>query len=111
MTDWVQELLQVWADSDQAQVRRELGYRTSAAWRDAGPGDEQADVGGYSALEVRALAAAVDWLREAHPAHWRAVSRRYRPWTRATLPGGDEDAALVREALALLGARVDRDLG
>ena len=110
MTAWVRELLQVWADGDRAQVRRELGFRTPPAWRDAA-GDDEADAGGYSALEVRAVAAAVDWLREAHPEHWRALSRLYRPWTRKTLPGGPQDASLVGEAYALLAARVDRQLG
>jgi hypothetical protein len=69
------------------------------------------DVTGYSSAELRAVAAAIDWLQLAHPEHWRAISREFRTWTRRTLERKDGDDQLVLEAGTLIADYIDKVLG
>lgn len=105
---WIGELLVMWAARDWADAQRELGYPSVSPMFSRAVGSSASeDVTEFSSAEMRAIVAAVEWLQCEHPQHWRALSREYRSWTRATLQAGDDDERLVIEAGALLAARVD----
>lgn len=110
--DWVGELLGHWASKDWAEARQDLGFpRVSPMFaRAMGSSLDAEDVVGYSVAEVRAVVAAVDWLQERHPEHWRALSREFRAWTRSTLEGKEGDDELVLQAGTLIAQFVDRAL-
>jgi hypothetical protein len=107
--DWVRDLLGLWAERDWHDAQMPLGLPTVSPMFAKGMGlaTETEDVGGYSTLEVRTMAEAVEWLREQHPDHWRALSRSIRPWTRRDLPKADNDEQLVAEAMKMLEKFVD----
>lgn len=107
--DWVRDLLGLWAERDWHDAQMPLGLPTVSPMfaRGMGISSDSEDVGGYSSAEVRAMAAAVERLRETYPDHWRALSRAIRPWTRRDLAKTDEDAQLVAQAMKLLEKYVD----
>lgn len=111
--DWIGELVSMWAAKDWSDAHGALGYPTVSPMfaRAVGIVTESEDVTGYSSAELRAMAAAIDWLQLHHPEHWRALSREFRVWTRSTLPRQDGDDALVLEAGALLAKYIDEILG
>ena len=110
--DWVNDLLQVWAGGDWGQARRDLGYPSvSPMFRGVADSAEELEVTGYSPLEVRAVQAAVDWLHLVHEPHWRALTRRWRPWLRDSLAASPDDDRLVREAAQMIADYVDKTLG
>lgn len=112
MPTWVDDLLLVWAAGDASEIRRNSGYPSvSPAFRDVVSSDEDGESGGYSTQEVRAVFAAVDWLHLAHPLHWRALTRRWRPWLRESLPAHPDEARLAAEAGKLIADYVDQVLG
>ena len=111
--DWVGELVSRWASKDWVDTRDELGYPQVSPMfsRVVGTSIECEDVTDYSSAELRAVAAAIDWLQLVHPEHWRALSREFRTWTRTTLVAKDGDQALVIEAGKLIADYVDNILG
>lgn len=109
---WVDELLRVWAGGDWGQAKRDLGYPSvSPMFRGVADAAEEVEVTGYSPLEVRAVQAAVDWLHLVHEAHWRALTRHWRPWLRDSLAESPDDERLVVEAGQMIASYVDRVLG
>lgn len=111
--EWIGELLGHWAKSDWAEARDDLGYpRVSPMFAKAvGTSFESEDVTGYSSAEMRAMAAAVDWLHLTHYEHWRALSREFRGWTRKTLDAKEGDRERVLEAARMLADYIDNVLG
>lgn len=111
--DWVGELLGRWAAQDRHDAVGDLGFSSVSPMfaRVLGVGAESEDVTGYSHTEVRAMAAAVEWLQLHHPEHWRALSREFRPASRATLPERSGDTALLVEAGHMLAKYIDEVLG
>lgn len=111
--EWVGELVSQWAASDWAAAQQDLGFPTVSPMfaRAIGTVTECEDVTGYSSAELRAVAAAIDWLQLAHPEHWRALSREFRTWTRRTLERKDGDDQLVLEAGTLIANYIDEILG
>ena len=111
--DWVGELVSQWAASDWAAAQQDLGFPTVSPMFSKAMGSvtEFEDVTGYSSAELRAVAAAIDWLQLVHPEHWRALSREFRTWTRRTLKRGDNDDALVLEAGKMIAEYIDNILG
>lgn len=111
--DWVGELVSMWAAIDWAEAQHDLGFPTVSPMfaRAIGTNAEAEDPTGYSSAEMRAMAAAVDWLKMVHPEHYRALSREFRAWTRRTLERKDGDDQLVIEAGNLLAEYIDKVLG
>lgn len=111
--EWVGELVSMWAARDWADTHGDLGYPTVSPMfaKALGHTTEWEDPTGYSSSELRAMAAAVDWLKANHPEHWRALSREFRQWTRRTLEGKEGDNQLVLDAGALLAGYIDKMLG
>lgn len=110
--EWVGELLSMWAAKDWADAQHDLGFPDVSPMfaKAVGMATEFEDPAGYSSAELRAVAAAVDWLQGAHPEHWRALSREFRTWTRRTLPRREGDDALVLEAGKFLADYIDKVL-
>jgi hypothetical protein len=107
--EWVGELLGQWALRDWADARQELGYpRVSPMFSRAVHGRDADDAMGYSAAEIQAVVVAVEWLQAEHPDHWRAVSREFKAWTRATLEQRDNDHELVAHAAKLIAKKIDQ---
>lgn len=113
MTDppWIGELLARWAARDWDDARDDLGFPGTAGFARALASSQEEDAGGYSSAELRAIAAAIEWLQLAHPGHWRVVCRAYRPWTRDGLHAQAGDADLLVEAVRLLANYIDNVLG
>lgn len=111
--DWCGELLSQWARSDAVDARDDLGFPTVSPMfaKAIGTATEFEDVTGYSSAELRAVAAAIDWLQLRHPEHWRALSREFRTWTRRTLEAKDGDRELVLEAGKMIAKYIDETLG
>lgn len=111
--EWVGELVSMWAARDWADAQQDLGFPTVSPMfaKSMGTAFEAEDVTGYSSAEVRAMAAAVDWLKLVHPDHYRALSREFRTWTRRTLEAKDGDRELVLEAGQMLAEYIDKVLG
>jgi len=110
--DWVRDLLGLWAHQDWAAAQGELGYPTVSPMfsRAVGTQAECEDVTGYSSEELRVMGQAIDWLQSDHPEHWRALSRSFRPWTRAALERKDGDEVLAIEAAILIANFMDQKL-
>lgn len=113
MTAWVRDLLGLWAHRDERAAAQNLGYPSVACGfgltsEDA---DEAEDPVGYSLAEIEAMAGAVMWLATAHPDHWRALSREFRPWTRRTLKAMPGDAELCAAGMEMLGQHINKKLG
>jgi hypothetical protein len=110
--DWVRDLLGLWAERDWHDAQMPLGLPTVSPMFAKGMGisSETEDVGGYSTIEVKVMAEAVEWLREHKPDHWRALSREIRPWSRKDLPKTDNDRLLVVESMLMLQKIVDETL-
>lgn len=110
--DWVKDLLGLWAERDWADAQIPLGLPTVSPMfaKAIGVSVETEDVGGYSSVEIQAMALGVDWLQREHYEHWRALSRMIRPWTRRDLPKSDDDDRLVIEALHKLEKFIDETL-
>ena len=111
--EWVRDLLGLWASRDWSDAQQELGFPTvSPMFAPAvGQSAEAEDPTGFSSAEMRAMAAAVDWLHLVHPDHWRALSRELRPWTRRTLEAKPGDRHLAIEAASLIEKYIDNVLG
>lgn len=111
--DWVGELVSQWAASDWNAAQQDLGFPTVSPMfaKAVGTVTEFEDVTGYSSSEMRAVAAAIDWLQVVHPEHWRALSREFRTWTRRTLERKDGDDQLVLEAGQMIAEYIDKVLG
>lgn len=111
--DWVGELLGQWAAHDWADARGDLGYPTVSPMfaKAVGTSFELEDVTGYSRAELRAMVAAVDWLKLNHEDHWRALSREFRTWSRRTLEAKEGDRERVLEAGRMLEKYIDDVLG
>jgi hypothetical protein len=111
--DWVGELLGQWAAKDWADAQHDLGFPTVSPMfaKAVGTSFELEDVTGYSHAELRAVVAAVDWLKLHHPDHWRALSREFRTWTRRTLDEKSGDRERVLEAGRMLEKYIDDVLG
>lgn len=111
--DWVGELLGQWAAKDWADAQHDLGFPTVSPMfaKAVGTSFELEDVTGYSRAELRAMVAAVDWLKLHHEDHWRALSREFRTWSRRTLEEKPNDRELVLEAGRMLEKYIDDVLG
>ena len=111
--EWIGELVSMWAAKDWLDSQDELGYpQVSPMFAKAvGTVTESEDVTGYSSAEMRAMAAAIEWLHLRHPEHWRALSREFRQWTRATLERREGDDVLVIQAGEMLAKYIDEVLG
>lgn len=111
--DWVGELLGQWASKDWSDARDDLGFPAVSPMfsKAVGTSFELEDVTGYSSAELRAVAAAVDWLQLRHPDHWRALSREFRTWSRRTLEAKEGDRERVLEAGRMLEKYIDDVLG
>lgn len=110
--DWVAELASSWAREDWGSVSRELGYPdVSPMFKRVAGSDAGDDVTGYSAAEVRAMAAAMEWLHLRHYDHWRALARMLRPHLRKQLPARHNDEALAAAAGPMLADYIDKVLG
>ena len=111
--EWVGELVSQWAARDWADAQQDLGFPTVSPMfaKAMGYSAETEDVSGYSRAELRAMAAAIDWLQANHPEHWRALSREFRPWTRRTLEHKEGDRELVLEAGQMIAKFIDKSLG
>jgi hypothetical protein len=111
--DWVGELLGQWASSDWRNAQLDLGFPDISPMfaKAVGTSFELDDVGGFSRSEVQTTIAAVEWLQQHHPEHWRALLREFRPWTRSTLQAHAVDSELVLEAGRMLEKYIDDALG
>jgi hypothetical protein len=111
--EWVGELVSMWAAKDWADAQSDLGFPTVSPMfaKAMGTVTEFEDVEGYSSAEVRAMAAAVEWLKLTHEDHYRALSREFRTWTRRTMAAKDNDNQLVLEAGRMLAEYIDNVLG
>ena len=111
--EWVGDLVSQWAAKDWSDAQGDLGYPTVSPMfaRAVGVSAEAEDPTGYSSAELRAMAAAVDYLQLRHPEHWRALNREFRVWTRRDLEAKSGDAVLVLEAGTLLAKYIDETLG
>lgn len=109
-TVWIRDLLGLWASRDDAVATQGMGYPTASPYAIADEDENTDDLTGYSTMELEAMNAAVMWLGKAHPDHWRALSREYRPWTRRTLAAKVGDTHLVKIALELLGKHINEAL-
>ena len=106
--NWVKDLLGLWAGKDWRDAHMPLGLpAVSPMFRHAIGSQPEEELSGYSTVEVKAMAEAVDWLSEQYPDHWRALSREIRPWTRRDLQKTDNDEQLVAEAMKFLEKYVD----
>ena len=110
--EWIGELVSQWAARDWADAQHDLGFPTVSPMfaKAVGTVTEFEDVTGYSSAEIRAVCAAVDWLQQQHPDHWRALSREFRTWTRRTLERKEGDDQLVLEAGKMIADYVDKIL-
>ena len=111
--EWIGELVSQWAAKDWVDASHDLGFPTVSPMFAKGIGSsfEFEDVTGYSSAELRAMAAAIEWLHLRHPDHWRALSREFRTWTRRTLEAKPGDDALVLEAGQMIADYIDKVLG
>jgi hypothetical protein len=108
---WVDDLLGIWSGTDRAEISRASGYPSASPAFSTDSGSDEIDATGYSAAELRAVAAAVDWLHLAHPKHYRALARRWRPWLRAGLNAHRDEARLADEASQMIADYIDQVLG
>ena len=110
--DWAAELLADWARSDWRETQIDLGMpAVCPSFRGLVETNDELDVGGYSPAEVRAIAAAVDWLHLRKPEHYRVLCRHFRPWARAKMPAKEGDDRLLLEAVQAVADYVDNVLG
>ncbi len=111
--DWVGELVSMWAAKDWADAQNDLGFPTVSPMfsKAVGTVTEFEDATGYSSAELRAMTAAVEWLKLTHEDHYRALSREFRTWTRRTMERKDNDEQLVLEAGRMLAEYIDNILG
>ena len=105
--DWVGLLLAEWARGDWAP--RAMGYPSQASF--APEPDEEGPASGFSAIELQAMIAAVDWLSLAHPDHWRVLNRALRPHAAAQASARPGDQALLAEVGEMLARYIDEVLG
>lgn len=110
--DWAAELLTDWSRSDWREASDTLGLPTVCpSFKGLIQTSEEVDVTGYSAAEVRAIAAAVDYLHLTHPDHYRVICRHFRPHMRSKLEEKHGDAELLQSAVAMVAEYVDKVLG
>lgn len=110
--DWVGDLVSLWVAQDWADAQQRLGYPdVSPMFARALGNSSEEDPTGYSSAEVRAMAAAIDWLRLVHWEHWRALSREFRSFSRSELPPKEGDRERVLEAGKMLADYIDNVLG
>jgi hypothetical protein len=109
---WAAELLHGWARSDWHDAEQRLGLPSvSPTFRGLLEISTEVDVFGYSNAEIQAVAAAVEHLHTKHAEHYRVLSRHFRPWSRKTLPAGEDDERLLVEAVQMVADFVDKTLG
>jgi hypothetical protein len=110
--EWIGELASSWARDDWGSVSRELGYPdVSPMFKRIASVDSSEDAMGYSSAEVRAMAAAMEWLHLRHYEHWRALVRMLRPHLRGKLLAQDNDEELAMGAGKMLAEYIDKVLG
>ena len=110
--DWASELLSSWARSDWREAQMDLGLPSVCpSFRGLVETNDELDVTGYSPAEVRAIAAAVEYLHLRHEDHYRALCRHFRPWLRSKMPPKDGDDVRLREAVQMIAKYVDEVLG
>lgn len=107
---WIGELLSICAANDWAGVEQRLGHASvSPMFRRLMPDLAEADdATGYSSAEVRACAAGLEWLEQAHPLEFQALTWEFRRWLRQHMTRQDRHEELVQAAARLLADYVDR---
>lgn len=108
--DWVSELLRDWAQSDWRQTRAELGLPTVSPSFSKAVFHSPDDSTSYSPAEIRAMAAAVEWLHLVHVEHYRVIACHFRPWVHKE-PSQEGDDKLLLEAVEMLAKYIDEVLG
>ena len=110
--DWAAELLNDWARADWRDAQITLGMPTVCpSFKGLVEINDEVDVTGYSPAEVRAIAAAVEYLHLTQPEMYRVLCRHFRPWLRSKMPAKDGDAELLPMAINAVAEYVDKVLG
>lgn len=107
--DWIGELINICSADDWAEAQRPLDYPSvSPMFKRMLPELAEAeDAEGYSALEVRACRAGIEWLSARHPQEFAALCWQFWPWKRRHLERADNHDELVLRAGHLLANYVD----
>jgi hypothetical protein len=101
---WVADMLGLWAAQDRSGAELALPP-ISRPWAQLlGEPAQTADTDGYSPAELEALDQALEWLREAHPAHYQAINLIARPYL---CTGSRPPARITREAVEILAVQID----
>ena len=109
---WAAELLHDWARADWRDAQIDLGLpAVCPSFKGLVEISHEVEVGGYSPAEVRAIAAAVEYLHLTHLEHYRVLCRHFRPWMRAKLERKDGDEELLSAAVQMIAEYVDKTLG
>lgn len=107
---WIGELIGICAADDWSDVEQRLGHSAvSPMFRRLLPELAEADdATGYSSAEVQACKAGIEWLMQAHPLEFQALSWEFHRWRRREIAKHERHDELLQSAARLLADYVDR---